>query len=223
MKNRRIIMTLIGLTIGIVLLSNNIKLNNTISTKEAEIGLLQNKNLELEVERYSSIYTAVNNIDLNKNGYKYYPIENLTIEEQEYIYDITATNNLSYEMMLALLKTESNFQKNTISKTDDWGISQIHRPYAPYFASLANLDEYDLLDFEDNIKLSITNLITCRDYWLKQYPDISNEVLTYYILGSYNKGISGFTNYLNEKGKYITGYAEVVLNYKMELEQLQLN
>ena len=99
-------------------------------------------------------------------------------------------------------------------------ISFSDEPENPFYSTtyLGNL-----LDFEDNVTLSITNLITCRDYWLKQYPDISNEVLTYYILGSYNKGISGFTNYLNEKGKYITGYAEVVLNYKMELEQLQLN
>lgn len=224
MKNRKTVMTLTVLTIGIVLLGKNIKLNNTISVKDTEIEILQSKNksLEIELESYRSIINAVNNIDTQKSNYTYYPIENLTIEEQEYIYDIATNNNFSFELILALLKVESNFQKDIISITDDWGISQIHRPYAPYYATLANLDEYDLLDFRDNIILSVTNLITCRNYWLNQYPDISDEVLVYYILGSYNCGVSGFADYLNQTGTYITDYAEIVLNYKCELEQ-QIN
>lgn len=220
--------TIIATMIIIIALLITTTISNAIDLKNEEIKILKNEIDDLyeqlaesnsKVAKYESIVDAINNIDLNKNEYTYYPIENLTISEQEFIYDIAVANNLSYELLLSILKVESGFDKEAVSETQDFGISQIHKPYASYWAFVANLEEYDLFDFKDNIKMAVANLATCREYWLEQYPDISDEVLVFYMLGSYNRGLAGFTKYCKENNTYITNYAQIVLNYKMQLEQ----
>jgi len=224
MKNRKTVMTLTVMTIGIVLLSKNIKLNNTISVKEAEVELLQNKNksLEIEIERYESIYNAINNIDLNKNEYTYYDIP-LTVSQQEYIQQLCWKYNFSYELILGIIYAESKFDLNAISYDgSSMGIMEVQDRYSKYYADIIGLDNYNLFNFEDNMLLGITNLIVARNFWINE-GYTNQESLTMLIVGSYNKGNMGMKNYYKQTGSYITNYTEIILNYKCELEQQQIN
>jgi hypothetical protein len=220
--------TVIVLGIGIVLLLGKYNYNNTIQANNENIIKIENEKLyedlvesHIEILKYKNILESFKNIDENKSvDYVYYNIPNLTIKNQEYIQNLCDANNISYTLVLGIIRAESNFQNEIISSSDDWGIMQIHKPYAKSWANGIGMNTYDLLRFEDNVKLGITILVFCREY-LKSQGITADEDLAEMILGCYNLGITGFINRYESTGKISTNYSDLVLNYKMKLETNQ--
>lgn len=223
-------MKFVSLTmITIALLVASVKINNAISLKEDNIKILKteidNLNEDLQdsnskIAKYESITNTINNIDLlseNEYEYTYHNID-LTISQQQFIQNLCFEHNFSYEMVLGIIHSESRFKLDAVSYNNtSLGIMQINKNYSDSFADIIGLEEYDLFNFEDNVRLGFTNLIYNRDYWVNQ--GYTNEPdLTMLILASYNRGIGGTVKYGRLNGTYETDYAYHVLNYKYLLE-----
>lgn len=93
-------------------------------------------------------------------------------------------------MVLAIMKTESNFDISAISVSKALGIMQVLEKYIEYYENLAkntldhfNITEYNIYSFKYNTILGITALLE----WYKIANDWDLA------LNCYNKGYNGFT------------------------------
>ena len=141
----------------------------------------------------------------------------LTQQEQMFIYENCLKNNLSYEMVLGLIQLESNFKKDLVSATDDYGIMQINKNYAEWYANLAKLEDYNLIDFEDNILMGIAGLKFYKEYY--QSIEMPDELIFYYMLNSYNMGIVGYNNYVCDIRTFSREYIRKILKYKINFRR----
>jgi len=173
---------------------------------EANINTLKYKNIFLKGENMAS------NID-----YIYYDIPELTLKQQEYLQRLCNANNIAYTLILSMAKLESNFDSNSISETQDYGIYQINKNYHKFYAELAGLKKYNALDFYDNSKMAVAGLVYFREYW-KSQGITSDEELFIYITNSYNCGINGYKTYIENNKILNRSYNQLIEKYKMQLE-----
>jgi soluble lytic murein transglycosylase-like protein len=205
----------------------NFDFNNTISTQNTEIEKIEKENEVLykqlsesnsKLAKYEGVMNTIENININEEDYVYYPIENLTVSQQRYIQDLCRRYNFSFEMILGIMRAESNFKTDAVSYDgSSLGIMQIQDQYSSYYGGLIGIEEYDIFNFEDNVLLGFSNLIHSREYWKeKGYTD--EQSLIQLILLSYNRGIGGATKYYRENGTMMSEYVKTVINYKFLLE-----
>lgn len=139
---------------------------------------------------------------------------------QGYIYDLCLKNNVSYTLFLGLMYQESGFNPNAvhnnINGTKDEGICQLNGAYSKTLASRAGINNFNPYNVCHNVKTAIIHLGELQTYWLNR--NISANDLYYYVLGSYNRGTGGMSEYIKENKTIKTSYAENVLKYKAELE-----
>ena len=83
---------------------------------------------------------------------RYYNIP-LADELQEYTFILCAENNLDYEMVLAVMKRESDYREKVISKTNDYGLMQINRINHEWLQEELGIN--DFLEAEQNIRAGI--------------------------------------------------------------------
>lgn len=143
--------------------------------------------LELENENYS--------LDEFQNQ-TYYNI-NLSQDLQEYTFIQCIKYDVDPVLALAVMKTESGFNANAVSETNDYGIMQInacnHRWLSDAFGDI------DLLNAKDNIKCGVYMLSKIK------YPTWEHKLMIY------NMG-SVQAKALWEKGTYSTDYTEKVID-----------
>ncbi len=217
MKKNIIIM---GLTVAILLLSNQNKtLSNSIEIFKEENTLLtqQLENNVVELAKYKNIIGGFNDANVKSSYYVYYNVP-LTIIEQEYIQDLCNQNNLSYELVLAVVELESGYNKDLLSPTNDGGLFQINLNYADFYAQLAGLESYDVFNFEDSCRMGIAGLKYYKNYWIEQ-GITDDETLYFYTLNSYNMGINGYISYVRTTNQISRSYDRLVSKYKFEIEQ----
>lgn len=146
-------------------------------------------------------------IDINTNvsveSDKYYNIE-LDKDIQDYLISLCKDkyNNVPIELVLSLIKKESNFESNIISKTDDYGICQINKINHDWLSKELNITNF--LDPYQNILCCVHMLSNC----LNIADNNIEKALMCYNLG--NKGAKSYW----DKGIYSTSYSkEVYDNY----------
>lgn len=130
----------------------------------------------------------------------------LSEELQEYIYEQCTENNLEYELVLAVMYTESRFKDNLISKTNDYGLMQINQ--CNHKNLRKQLGITDFLNPRQNIDAGIYML---SDLY-SRYSD-AHQVLTAYNWGEYGM-LRGW-----KKGTRTSKYSRLVLKHKSQLEQ----
>lgn len=144
-----------------------------------------------------------------KEKYMVYNIP-LSPELQIYTYDLCSEYGLNYELVLSVMKLESNFNINAVSKnkkSTDLGLMQINNLYADFYADLAGLKKYDVFNPYDNIKMGIAGLAHYKRYW--QNKGLEGEKLTKAMLLSYNRGINGAKKYIKKYG-YDHAYTRII-------------
>lgn len=100
----------------------------------------------------------------------YFPYNyNLFVEKYSKEYDVDKA------LLFAVIKAESNFNKNAESSKGAKGLMQIMDDTAEWCASKAGIDEYDLFDPEDNIKIGAFYL----SYLLEKCGNEKNAVAAY--------------------------------------------
>ena len=139
----------------------------------------------------------------------------LSEELQQYIWELANKNEISYELVLAVMYLESRFDIGAVNRnnngTKDKGIMQINSAYKEYHAKNAGIEDFNIFDPYDNIKVGINVLVTERDYW-RSFDMCEMDVFKY-TMGSYNMGRLGI-----EKYGLPEAYINRVSDYKMMLE-----
>ncbi len=166
----------------------------------SEVAYIENSETEMkaEVKYYSDYMIDFKAIDIPLNK-----------DEQEFLYLISKDYGISYPFILALIDTESGFNKEAISTTEDYGLMQINRVNHNWLKE--TLQVKNLLDANDNIRcgaLILQNLFS-------KYST-EEEVLM-----AYNMGQSGAKK-LWDKGVYNTNYSDKVLETKKKYEDMLL-
>lgn len=124
----------------------------------------------------------------------------LSNELQEYIHQLCEEYNLAYSFIIALIDTESNFNSDVVSATDDYGLMQIN--------ACNHKEGFDYLDPYDNVTMGIEMLSDLAE----KYDDVES------VLMAYNFGEAGAKK-LWKQGVYSTNYTKKVLDKKMKYEK----
>ena len=153
----------------------------------------------------------------------YYDVP-LSHELQDYIREVCKEYDVDMEVMLGIMKTESDFRHNIKSKNNiggnySVGICQLNNNYTDWVGKLTGLnDEFDINNIHHNILGGVLVYQFYRDYWEKQ--GYSGKELNIHILNSYNMGIQGFKNYKKKYSVTSRSYDKKVLNYKNNLNKI---
>lgn len=125
----------------------------------------------------------------------------MPIEHQKYLYDLCVKRDLDYIKTLALIKLESNFNPNNISRTNDYGYMQINRGNHNHLSKNLNTQN-DGLNPYINMNWGTYMLSNLYDSYAHQ--GLTGERLDRSTWSAYNKGVAGFkrhgeaTGYINK-------------------------
>jgi soluble lytic murein transglycosylase-like protein len=145
----------------------------------------------------------------------YYDSIPLSEEVQQFTWEMANEYSISYELVLAIAKVESNYDADVVSHTRDSGLMQIHKPTGKWIAEELELKEYDVFDPETNILMGIWYLDWLHSYYLSQ--GYSEEDTFQLVVLAYNRGHVGAVNYVNKYG-FNNSYLDKVYAAKIELE-----
>lgn len=138
-----------------------------------------------------------------ESQYVLYDVQ-LSEELQRYTQDACEEYEVSYPLVIAIMKKESEFSPDAISTTNDYGIMQINRGNHEWLEE--NLGITDWFDPKQNILAGI--------YMLSQFNGYED---VHQILMSYNCGPSGAKK-LWAEGIYTTAYSRAVVEILDGLE-----
>lgn len=175
------------LIVTILLSTNNIMQSMKLKDADERLYNLETVVLELENENYS--------LDEFQNQ-TYYNI-NLSQDLQEYTFIQCIKYDVDPVLALAVMKTESGFNANAVSETNDYGIMQINACNYQWLSDA--FGDIDLLNAKDNIKCGVYMLSKIK------YPTREHKLMIY------NMG-SVQAKALWEKGTYTTDYTEKVID-----------
>ncbi|MBO5888727.1 MAG: lytic transglycosylase domain-containing protein [Clostridia bacterium] len=140
--------------------------------------MLKNKNKVLIVFAILIILGFLAFIFFNVNGYKKY------LKEIEYYSKLYGVEK---HLVLAVIKTESNFNENAISNKGALGIMQIMPNTANFIAKKLGDSSYNLLDYKTSIKYGV--------YYLSYLKNKFNN--EYEIICAYNAGEGRVLSWIN--------------------------
>ena len=143
-----------------------------------------------------------------------------------YIYEYANENHISPYLVMAMIRTESNFIHDAVSQKDAKGLMQMMDNTAYWVADQMNIDYFkinDLNDPETNIRMGTWYM----SYLLEKYDD--NEKTA---LAAYNGGMGNVSKWLSDKNYSDDGetlkkipyretekYVDRVLEYKKNYER----
>jgi len=130
----------------------------------------------------------------------------LADELQLFLFEQCEDHNVPFELALAIIWTESNYQTDLISETDDYGIFQINQ--CNHSRLRDELGINDFLDPEDNIMAGVYMLSGL----LQKYDD------QHMALMAYNIGEGGAQEQWSQ-GNYTSWYSQLVIGRMDELQE----
>lgn len=134
---------------------------------------------------------------------------------QKYTYNLCKEYDLSYELVLGVINTESSFNVRAVNKRSK-GLMQLNSDTYPWIAKELGVGNFDPYNAKQNILAGVWYLNYLREYW--QDKGYSDEYVFSLMLISYNRGIGGCHKYINKNG-FNNIYVNKVYEYKVNLEQ----
>ena len=122
---------------------------------------------------------------------------------QQFTYYLSKGYEIDYPFALAIMQTESNFQADLISDTEDYGLMQINKNNHDWITQTIGVKNY--LDPNQNIRAGM--FILRKLFEKYQKPSL--------VLMAYNMGETG-AGRLWKQGIYSTNYTEKVLQYQKQ-------
>ncbi len=107
----------------------------------------------------------------------------------EYVKESSKEFNIKESLILSVIKAESSFNKNAISKKDAKGLMQLKDSTADFVAKRLNVISYDIFNPKTNIRLGSAYL----SYLYSKFNDTKT------ILIAYNAGEGNVKNWLKDK------------------------
>ena len=169
-------------------------------------------------------------LETNMWEYVYYNDIPLNVEQQMYLYNICKYYNFEYELALGVIQLESNFDSTCITYnkkangeiiSEDRGLFQINSLYEEWYAKLAQLEEWDVFDYKDNIRMGLAGLAFYKEYWENQ--NIDKDKLDLYMLNSYNLGIEGFKEYMRYNNTISRTYDRLIYEHKNKIKNYDVD
>lgn len=166
----------------------------------------ENEYIMQHVNQYGTydnrVFTNEPSMDWSGNEYDFKPLKcKLDEETQEFVYYLCHEYDINWTLVMAVIKHESNFKADVISRTNDYGLMQINECNHAWLSDVLGVN--DFLDPEQNIR---SGVFVLRKLF-EEYTDVS------LVLMAYNMGESGATK-LWDKGIYSTPYVESILKHQ---------
>ena len=109
-------------------------------------------------------------------------------EYSEYVKKYSSIYNVDENLIYAIIKNESNFNSNAISRVGAKGLMQIMDTTAEDVAKMLKIDNYDLFSPDDNINIGVKYF----SYLVEKYGKISLA------LAAYNAGFGTVDTWISE-------------------------
>ena len=167
-----------------------------IETQSAEIKEDNNIILTDTLVRYSN----------ESSGFKYNHDIPLSEDIQKYAYNKCQESGIDYYIFLSLMRKESSFNPEAVSKTNDYGLCQINKINHNWMRKVFGSD-WDPLNPYDSIDASIFML----SEYTKDYNCDNYNVL----LMNYNMGHGNAVECFNS-GIYSSKYSRAIMDYAKE-------
>lgn len=133
-------------------------------------------------------------------------------EIQKYVFEQSKNYGIDPLLVLSIIKVESEFKVDAISKSNDWGLMQINHCNHKSLGKLLSIT--DFLDPKQNILAGIYML---WDLSTNYNCDTEDKLLM-----AYNRGYSGAKR-LWKQGITSNTYTQTVANAKAEIKKLLIN
>lgn len=192
----------IGLTVGGLL---GYALKSHIAAKQ---GTQSDKSTTIQAENKTIVYGAYDDrivtqeisLDWDAGGLDFVPLQcDMPYEEQEFLFCLCRGYNIDFCLAMAVIQTESQFDANAISSTNDYGLMQINEMNHDWLTETLGVTDY--LDPYQNIR---AGMFVLRKLF-ERYQD------TELVLMAYKMGENGASR-LWDKGIFTTDYIQDVLN-----------
>jgi hypothetical protein len=153
-----------------------------------------------------------------------FPKYKLKINEdiQKYLYNKCKENNWEYELILSLIKQESDFNIEGINYnnngTVDIGLVQINSSNVEWLKKATGNKNFSPYNPYNSIDACLINLNSIKNFWVNE--DIKDEnILLLHCLNSYNMGIQGFKNYKINTSSISREYDKKIKKYYEKLKE----
>jgi hypothetical protein len=190
-----------------------------VSSKQVHKEYLYN-NMDKNTVKIASIgetVTAESADDIDAVEFPYYDSIPLSEEVQKYIYETAEEYSISYTLVLAIAKVESNYDPTAIGQGRDMGLYQINSSNTlDWVVDMADIEDFEWDNPKHNARAAINYLSWLREYWLNK--GYSEEDTFNLVVTSYNWGYGAVTRHIEKHGYVESVYAEKVFNAKIELE-----
>ena len=167
-----------------------------IETQSAEIKEDNNIILTDTLVRYSN----------ESSGFKYNHDIPLSEDIQKYAYNKCQESGIDYYIFLGLMRKESSFNPEAVSKTNDYGLCQINKINHNWMRKVFGSD-WDPLNPYDSIDASI--------FMLSEYTKDYNCDNYHVLLMNYNMGHGNAVECFNS-GIYSSKYSRAIMDYAKE-------
>jgi hypothetical protein len=175
-------------------------------------------------DTYNELLKKINEVSKTEEDKPERPqIKDIPLSEDimEYLWNKSQESGLAYTYLLALAKTESEFNPKEQSQTNDHGLFQIHKPTDKWIAEQLGVKNYNLYNPFTNIDFAVFYLTYLRDYWRSQGASGEEEFELTTI--SFNRGIEGCKSYLKHHDFDDNAYLRSVKKNKYEIEKSVVN
>lgn len=172
-------------------------------TKPTEVETITKK-VYVPITKYITI-TATNSVSENIDESTYYDVP-LSESLQEFIATLCEEENVPESLVYSMIETESQFDPDVISDTEDYGLMQINSCNHEWLAELYEVE--DFLDPYDNVFCGIKIVGS----YLSKYGDYNQALMCY------NMGESG-AKALWEKGIYSSSYSREIVSGMSDYEE----
>lgn len=135
-------------------------------------------------------------------------ILNTMMYNMDVIHQKSEEYQVPMEVILAVMRVESRFDPMATSPDGrNYGLMQINQIHLDGLK-----DKMEILDIPKNVESGVSLLSSLME---------SEEDL-HYVLNSYNMGVTGYKNYVNQTGERTRAYSRTVLRFAEELERSAL-
>lgn len=134
---------------------------------------------------------------------KYYNVP-LSAEIQDYIFQLCEENNVDPVLIFAMVETESGFNPNCVSRTNDYGLMQINKCNHRWLKAQYDVDNF--LDPRQNLLCGVSMIAA---HLKNNNGDLTKALMCY------NQGSTGAKK-LWAKGIYETAYTRKVISNTMK-------
>jgi hypothetical protein len=211
--------------IGVILFAHVNNLNNINKNEyktKTNIYILSEEQ-EVFIKEWSGIPRELREWMDGYEEEKFQPMEiPLSLELQEYTYEMCKKYNVDYIFAMSIMRTESSFNikakcKNNTDNYYSRGLMQLNERYISEFVELTGIKDFNINNPLHNIEGGVAKLANLNRFWDKY--ELAEEDNWYAVTNSYNLGLNKYKKQVISRGNFFSReYDRKVMKNKEKLE-----